>query len=157
MSMRTASRSISVTVFVALLGLALLVAPAVASEECPDHPCKGWTYQIIYRISDGVIVAWSGFNGGHDNLPPGTAAINVTNDSRLMDLRTLPKYYVELSNRQIREKPGYVAPAETPASDVSPTEAGMGLALPLVGGIVGVASLITGRRLVRRRGAGLTR
>lgn len=156
MAMGRASRVSALTILVALLGLAFLAARAAASEACPEHPCKGWTYQVIYRTSDGVIVAWSGYYGGHDNLPPGTAAIDVTDDPRLMDLRTLPKYYVDVESRQIREKPGYMAPAETPAADASPTEAGVGLALPLMGGLVGVASLITGR-LIRRRGVAAAR
>ncbi len=143
-------------VAVALLGLALLAAPAAASEECPSHPCKGWTYQIVYRTSDGFIIGWSGFNGGHDILAPGTAAIDVTDDPRLVDMRNPAKYYVDLQSRQVRAKPGYVAPEETPSE--SPTAAGLGLALPvlLVGGVFGAASVLT-RSLIRRRVVPLTR
>lgn len=160
MAMRRASRASALIGFVALFGLALLAAPAGASEGCPEHPCKGWTYQIVYRTSDGVIIGWSGYNEGNRlNLAPGTAAIDVTDDPRLVDLRTLPKYYVDIQSRQIRAKAGYVAPQETPsgAETATPTEPGLGLALPvLVGGVFGAASFAT-RRLVRRRGVAAAR
>lgn len=97
---------------------------------CTDHPCKGYVYELVYRVSDGYITGVSAYDPCgppyYDcgatrpivSLVSGEAWMNIADNPNVVDIMFhAPDYRVDLNTLEIVPRPG--TPRETAPEEIA--------------------------------------
>ncbi len=93
-------------------------------SECPPAPCPGLVYEIVYRQTDGKIMAMDRWDANQPGAPrPGEAILTKQGEATLVIATdeyakrifdNMDAYFVNLNNRTVQPRPA--APVATPVA-----------------------------------------
>ena len=108
--------------FLTVITFALLLVSSTATAlaqqgaedrgGCPHHPCPGWRYELLYRTSDGAIIATSAYPWtpltGTLVVGPGQALLDIRDHPEVANLISakLSEYYVDMATLQVKRRTG---------------------------------------------------